>query len=198
MIKVWDIGVRAFHWSLVAAFAVVWLSSDGAGDLHTWAGYVVLGLIAFRLIWGLIGPRYARFSQFMTGPKPAVDYLKQMISGHEPRYIGHNPAGAVMIAALLISLAGTGITGWMMVEPAGVANLSIVGPAYAESEGGDSQRSGAMGVVKDLHGALANLVMLLVVLHIAGVVVASRRHRENLARAMVTGSKRAAGPGDIA
>lgn len=195
MIKVWDIGVRVFHWSLVAAFAVAWLSSDEGSLVHEWSGYVAAGLIAFRLVWGLVGPRYARFSQFLTGRRVVTGYLKASLAGREPRYVGHNPAGAVMIVALLLTMSGTIFTGWLMLEPARVAMLpAIVGPAFAE----DGEGHGDGSVVKDAHESLANLMLLLVVLHVVGVVVASRRHKENLAAAMITGLKRAPGPGDIA
>ncbi|MDP3960666.1 MAG: cytochrome b/b6 domain-containing protein [Pseudorhodobacter sp.] len=199
MIKVWDLGVRVFHWSLVATFAVAWLSSEDADVVHAWSGYVAAGLIALRLVWGLVGPRYARFSQFITGPSAAVSYLKASLVGHEPRYVGHNPAGAAMIVALLITMSATVFTGWLTLDPARVAMLpalpAIVGPAFAEDgeeEGGDDS------VVSEIHGALANLMLLLVVLHVAGVVLASRRHQENLAAAMVSGVKRAPAVGDVA
>ena len=195
MIKVWDLGVRVFHWSLVATFAVAWLTSDDANVVHAWAGYVAVGLIALRLGWGLIGPRYARFTQFVTGPRAAIAYLKASLVGHEPRYIGHNPAGAAMIVALLITMSATVFTGWLTLDPTRVAMLpAIVGPAFAE----DGEGEGDGSVVGDIHGALANLMLLLVVLHVAGVVLASRRHGENLAAAMVTGVKRAPTVGDVA
>ena len=198
MIKVWDIGVRLFHWSLVATFGVAWLTSDEANVVHAWVGYVAVGLIALRLGWGLVGPRYARFSQFVTGPRAAIAYLKASLVGHEPRYIGHNPAGAAMIVALLMTMSATVFTGWLTLDPARVAMLpalpAIVGPAFAE----DGEEGGDGSVVGDIHGALANLMLMLVVLHVAGVVVASRRHGENLAAAMVTGVKRAPTVGDVA
>ncbi len=198
MIKVWDIGIRLFHWSLVATFAIAWLTSDEGMAVHAWVGYVAAGLIALRLGWGLIGSRYARFSQFVTGPKAALDYLRASLAGNEPRYIGHNPAGSVMIVALLVTMSATVFTGWLALDPARVAMLpampAIVGPAFAE----DGEEGGGESVVKDIHGALANLMLLLVVLHVAGVVLASRHHRENLAAAMVTGVKRAPAIGDVA
>lgn len=198
MIKVWDLGVRVFHWSLVATFAVAWLSSEGADVVHAWSGYVAVGLIALRLVWGLVGPRYARFSQFVTGPRAAIAYLKESLAGHEPRYVGHNPAGAAMIVALLITMSATVFTGWLTLDPARVAMLpalpAIVGPAFAE----DGEGNGDGSVVGDIHGALANLMLLLVVLHVAGVVLASRKHKENLAAAMVSGMKRAPAVGDVA
>jgi cytochrome b len=184
----------------VAAFAVAWLTTEEGEALHQNAGYLAAGLIAFRLVWGVVGPRYARFSQFVRGPQPVVSYLASMMRGGERRYLGHNPAGAVMILALLGSLGATIYTGWLMVEPARIARLSpppVVSAAFAKGrEGGFGE--GGEGAVKDLHGALANLTLLLVVLHVAGVALASVRHHENLARSMVTGRKRAPEPGDVA
>jgi cytochrome b len=197
-VRVWDPLLRLFHWSLVAAFAVAWLSSDEGHALHQTTGYIAGGLIAFRIVWGVIGPRYARFSQFMRGPRAVIGYLGDMIVRRERRYLGHNPAGAVMIVALLLSLSGTVYTGWQMVSPARVAVLpAVVSPAYADEEEGGSGGEGAEHALKDLHGALANLTLLLILVHIAGVAYASLRHQENLARSMVTGQKRAAGPGDV-
>ncbi|WP_212525472.1 cytochrome b/b6 domain-containing protein [Actibacterium sp. MT2.3-13A] len=208
MIRVWDPLVRVFHWSLVAAFAVAWLSAEEVQPLHEWAGYVVAALIAVRVVWGVVGSRYARFSQFVCGPGKVVDYLRAMLGGHEPRYIGHNPAGAAMILAILITLSGTAFTGWLMEEDAErqaviSALPQIVAPAYADEErsGERGERGengeGPDGPLKEVHEVFANLMLLLVGLHVGGVVLASMRHRENLARAMITGEKRAPEPGDI-
>lgn len=204
-VRVWDPLIRVFHWSLVAAFAVAWLSADELDTVHEVTGYLVAGLVAFRLVWGLVGSRYARFSQFLKGPSATVAYVGDMIRGKERRYLGHNPAGAAMIVALLISLSGTAFTGWLIAEPGRVALLpdlpQIVTPAYADFDGDDDDENGARGeaegALEEVHEALANLMLLLVALHVAGVVLASFRHRENLARAMFTGKKRAPGSDDI-
>ncbi len=202
-VRVWDPLLRLFHWSLVAAFAVAWLTSEEGQPLHQTAGYVAAGLIGFRLIWGLIGPRYARFAQFIRGPAAVAGYLGAMLRGRERRYLGHNPAGAAMIVALLLALSGTAFTGWLIAEPTRMAMLpalpGVVSPAFADEENDEGPRGEAgEGAIEELHGALANLTLLLVVLHLGGVAIASLRHRENLPRAMVTGRKRAPGPDDIA
>lgn len=210
MVKVWDPLLRLFHWGLVAAFAAAWLTSEENESLHIWAGYTAAGLIAFRLLWGLAGPRYARFSQFLRGPGTVLGYLGDMLRGREKRYVGHNPAGAAMIVALLLSISGTAFTGWLMVDPARVAMLpslpAIAAPAYADEdergeqgEAGEGREGGegGEGGLEGLHETLANLTLLLIVLHVGGVILASVRHRENLARAMVTGRKRAPGADDI-
>lgn len=203
MVRIWDPWVRVFHWSLVVAFAVAWLSAEELDRVHEIAGYTVAGLVAFRLVWGLVGSRYARFPQFLKGPGATLSYLGDMVRGKERRYLGHNPAGAAMIVALLIALSGMAFTGWLMAEPSRVAMLpdlpQIVAPAWADDDGEEyGERGEVEGPLKDVHETLANLLLLLAALHVGGVVLASLRHRENLARAMVTGNKRAPDPGDIA
>ncbi|MET4100671.1 cytochrome b [Roseovarius sp. MBR-78] len=202
-LRVWDPLVRVFHWGLVAAFTVAWLSAEELSTLHEIAGYVVAGLVAFRIIWGLIGSRYARFAQFLKGPRATIAYIGDMLRGRERRYLGHNPAGAAMVLALLLSLSGTALTGWLIEEPGRVAMLpdlpQVVAPAWADGDGGYGE-NGERGeeALEELHEVFANLMLLLVALHVGGVVLASVRHRENLALAMVTGDKRAPAPGDIA
>ncbi len=175
-IKVWDIAVRVFHWSLVVGVTVAWLTTEGMAKTHIAVGYVVLSLIAFRLIWGLIGPHYARFSQFLVSPSKAIAYLRDIRQGREARYVGHNPAGSAMILVLLASLIGTGVTGWMSTTD-----------AYWGIEW-----------VSNLHEALATLTLILIFLHVAGVILASLRHDENLPKAMITGRKRRPDTGDVA
>ncbi|ADZ71002.1 cytochrome b/b6 domain-containing protein [Polymorphum gilvum] len=201
-VRVWDPLVRVFHWALVAAFATAWLTADELQPVHEIAGYAVAGLVTFRLIWGVVGSRYARFAQFLKGPRDTLAYLGAMARGREPRYLGHNPAGAAMVVALLVTLSGTAFTGWLMEEPGRVAMSrampQIMAPAWADEDGEEyGERGEVEGPLKEIHETLANLMLLLAVLHVGGVVLASFRHRENLARAMITGDKRALGPGDI-
>ncbi|MCU0802807.1 MAG: cytochrome b/b6 domain-containing protein [Rhodobacteraceae bacterium] len=171
MVMVWDIGVRLFHWGVVAGVLAAYLSEDSR-SLHRAFGYVVMGLIAFRLIWGFWGTQHARFASFLPGPMRLLTYLRDMARGREARHLGHNPAGAAMIVALVAVLGGICATGWMMGMD-----------AYFGVEW-----------VEDAHEALVNVLIGLVVLHIAGVAVASLRHRENLVKAMVTGLKAADDP----
>lgn len=204
-VRVWDLAVRVFHWGLVASVATAWFTADEIQPVHEIAGYTVAGLVAFRLVWGIIGSRHARFAQFLRGPGETLAYLGAMSRGRDRRYLGHNPAGAAMIMALLVTLSGTAFTGWLMEEPGRVAMLPdlprIASPAWADDDGDEhafGERDEAEGPLKEVHETLANLLLLLAALHVGGVVLASFRHREDLARAMVTGDKRAPGPGDIA
>jgi cytochrome b len=176
MIRVWDPFVRAFHWALAASFAVAWASSENWERLHETAGYVAGALIALRIVWGFVGPRYARFAHFVRSPGTVIDYLRTIKDGSERRYIGHNPAGGAMIVVLIAAMAATAVSGWLMTTD-----------AFWGSEA--AQR---------IHSILAHGVLLLVLVHLGGVALASVRHRENLVRAMVVGVKRPTGPGDVA
>jgi cytochrome b len=173
---VWDIFVRVFHWSLAVSFVIAWLSGDDWKTLHLWAGYAVAALIAMRLIWGVMGPPHARFSRFVRSPFVVAGYLRALAAGREVRHLGHNPAGGAMIVALLVTLVGLCLSGWLMTTD-----------AFWGSE-----------LMEDIHESLANIALVLVGLHVAGVLWTSFRHKENLVRAMLTGRKRLAGPEDVA
>lgn len=199
--------IRIFHWGLVGAFATAWLTAEEIQPVHEFAGYAVAALVGIRFVWGFVGSRYARFAQFVRGPAASLTYVADAARGREPRYLGHNPAGAAMIIALLVTLSGTAFTGWLMEEPARAAaaahQLQFVVPALADDDDGEG-RAGrgdaegeAEGPLREVHETLANAMLLLVALHLVGVALASFRHQENLARAMVTGRKRPAGAGDI-
>jgi cytochrome b len=167
-VKVWDIAVRLFHWSLVATVVATYLLTEQR-SLHRNLGYIVLALIGFRLIWGFIGTDHARFASFIPGPRRLVSYLRDIALRREARHLGHNPAGAAMIVALLLTLMAIGATGYMM----------------------GMDRYFGQEWVEDAHKLLVNGLIVLVFLHLAGVAVASLRHRENLVVAMVTGLKNA-------
>ncbi len=203
-IKVWDPVVRIFHWGMVTAVATAWLSAEESEAVHEIAGYLVAALLGVRLVWGLIGTRHARFASFLRGPGATIGYLRDMVTGRERRYVGHNPAGAAMIVALILTLSGTAFTGWLMADTTRISMLpempAIVAPAFADDdEYGEYGEYGEGGeeMLEEVHEVLANLLLVLIALHVGGVILASVRHRENLARAMLTGSKREPGPGDV-
>ncbi len=205
---VWDPVVRTGHWALVAAFAIAYLTAEeetGSPDiLHVWGGYVVGAIVILRVVWGFVGPKYARFSDFICGPVTALRYLVDLISGHARRYVGHSPAGGAMIVALLACLAGTVATGVIAYGETGKGPLAAEGAAIVnaanaaenDAEGGAAEKEGAEGgrsAIGELHGVLANITLALVFLHIAGVGLASFAHHENLVAAMLNGKKRAEG-----
>ena len=190
-VRVWDPFVRIFHWGLVAAFAVAWFAADEVQPLHEATGYAVAALLAFRLIWGFVGSRHARFAQFVRGPTATLAYLGDMLRGRERRYLGHNPAGAAMIVALMVTLSGTALSGWLLEQSIEEARAVTVAGEHGNREiRGDR-------TLKEVQETLADLALVLVVLHVGGVAVTSWRHRENLPRAMVTGRKRFLDANDV-
>jgi cytochrome b len=172
---VWDRLVRVLHWSLALSVLLAWLSSEGWAQWHEWVGYVSLACIALRVAWGFCGPRHARFVDFVHSPATTLGYARQVAEGREPRYVGHNPLGGWMILALLLVAMLTGLSGWLYTTDA------FWGVEWVE----------------EVHEALAEALLVLIAVHVAGVLFSSRRHRENLAAAMLHGRKRPAASGDI-
>jgi cytochrome b len=166
---------------LAAAFAVAYITEDHWLSLHVFAGYTVAGLLLFRLLWGFIGPRHARFGDFVRPPSVVLAYLRDIVTLRPRRYLGHNPAGGAMVLALLAALAGTVVFGLAVY---GVQEFS--GPLAAPLGGLSAWWGEAL---EEVHEFFANLTLLLVGLHLVGVAIASLQHRENLARAMLTGRK---------
>ncbi|RZF31257.1 cytochrome B [Paraburkholderia sp. UYCP14C] len=166
-ILVWDAPVRVFHWLMVALFAGAWLTAESERWrlLHATLGYTMVGLVAFRIVWGLMGTRYARFSSFVRSPAAVIRYMASLVKGHPERYVGHNPAGAIAIVAMLLMTWAVGVTGW---------------GAY-NSTGGEW--------LGELHGGVASAMFALVAIHVVAVLASSLLHRENLIGAMVTGYK---------
>jgi cytochrome b len=167
-VKVWDLFVRVFHWSLVSFFVIAYATGDEVENVHLAADYAIAALLALRVAWGFVGPRHARFSSFVRPPREVLEYLRDVIRLRAPRYIGHNPAGGAMILVLIALLAATSMTGYMMTTDV------YWGAKWVE----------------EVHGAVANVTAGLIALHVLGVIIASFEHRENLVRAMVTGRKR--------
>ena len=166
-IRVWDAPTRVFHWLLVLSFAGAYLTSESErwSLVHITLGYTLGGLIAFRLIWGFVGTRYARFTSFVKGPTEVLQYAKSMATLKPKHFVGHNPLGAVAIVLLIVS---------------GIA-IVVTGYAVFNEIGGEW--------VAELHEVASHIMLILVGIHIVGVIAASWLHKENLARAMVNGFK---------
>ena len=166
-IRVWDAPTRVFHWLLVFSFAGAYLTSESErwSLVHITLGYTLGGLIAFRLIWGFVGTRYARFTSFVKGPSEVLQYAKSMATLKPKHFVGHNPLGAVAIVLLIVS---------------GIA-IVVTGYAVFNEIGGEW--------VAELHEIASHIMLILVGIHIVGVIAASWLHKENLARAMVNGFK---------
>jgi len=178
-VYVWDPFVRVFHWTVVAAFTVAYLTEEDLLTVHVWAGYVVGALVVARIIWGFVGSPHARFSDFVYAPATALRYVFELLRFRGPRYLGHSPGGGTMVIVLLIFLAATVITGLVVY-------------------GGDQQAGPLAGMFtkdfaesfEDVHEVIANITLALIFFHVSAVVLASFVHHENLVRAMVTGYKR--------
>jgi len=168
-VRVWDPFVRVFHWSVAALFLVAYASGEGIAWLHLAAGYALAGLVALRAAWGFVGPRHARFFDFVHGPRAVRAYLADMLRLNARRHIGHNPAGGAMVVALLAMLSAIALTGHLMTTDA------LWGAKWIET----------------LHKSLVHATFGLIALHVVGVLFASIEHGENLIRAMIDGRKRA-------
>ena len=204
-VVVWDPFVRIAHWALALAFVAAYLSAEEEGGtphaVHVWAGYLVGVIVAARIVWGFVGPRHARFADFITGPVAALQYLRDLLMRNARRYIGHSPAGGAMVIVMLVFLAATVVTGIVAYGeqgkgPLGLSSPAPVSTAYADedSRNGNAKPEGEdeENLVAELHGLIANLTLGLVVLHVLGVALASSAHHENLVRAMIHGRKRLA------
>lgn len=196
-VKVWDIAVRVFHWSLVAAFVTAYLSGDENELLHTNTGYVIIGLLVFRVLWGFIGTKHARFTDFIYSPAKIFAYARSLASGSPRHYLGHNPLGGIMVIALLISLSLACFSGLKLYAAedgkgplANESSLSLISSAYAH-EGGEHhvRDKEATQLWEELHELFVNISLGLVILHIMGVIVASVLHKEPLVKTMITGKK---------
>ena len=168
-ILVWDLPVRVFHWLLVLSFAGAWLTAESERwrQVHVTLGYTMAGLVAFRVLWGVVGSRYARFSSFVRSPSATLRYFKSLFGTQPERHLGHNPAGAVAIVGLLLLILITAGSGWAALN-------EVAGPWLG-----------------DAHEIAANALLALVVVHLLGVAFGCFLHRENLVHSMLTGRKHA-------
>jgi cytochrome b len=170
-ILVWDTPTRVFHWLQVLSFSVAYLTafSERTRNYHVALGYILLGLLVFRLLWGFIGTRYALFRSFLFNPKEIISYLLALFKGKPAHYLGHNPAGSVSVWLLLTLGLFVCITGVLALQ------------------------DDASDLVVDLHGLATNVMLGVIALHLVGVLVSSFLHRENLVRSMFTGFKPVSG-----
>ncbi|OAN70672.1 hypothetical protein A8B78_04260 [Jannaschia sp. EhC01] len=200
MVRVWDPLIRIGHWILVTGFATAYLTEGEPQWLHTTAGYAIAVTVTLRIVWGVIGPKRARFSDFVTGPRQVVAYLRDLVAGRAERHLGHSPAGGAMTVALLLALAITALSGTatLAVEEGQGPLASILTaqsrPTFVMEDehdryGGSDEGEGAEAF-EEIHEIAANATLLLIVLHVAGVLWASRVHGENLIRAMMNGRRR--------
>ncbi len=166
-IQVWDAPVRLTHWLIALCFTGAYLTAevDSLRLLHISMGYTMLFLICFRLLWGFIGSKYARFSEFVRSPTTVIRYLRGMLSGHPAHFTGHNPAGAMAIIAMLVL--------GLIVTISGYANYNELGGEWLE----------------EAHEIAANIMLTVVGVHIAGVLLTSYLYRQNLVRSMISGRK---------
>jgi cytochrome b len=179
-VVVWDLPTRLFHWTLVALMIAQWLTAEESStmDWHVWGGYAVLALVLFRLIWGFVGSETARFSDFVRGPDAALEYVRALLRGETPHYLGHNPLGAWSIVAMLVLLlvqAGTGL----------FANddILIEGPLYAWVSKDTSDW------LTTIHKLNFNLLLLVIAVHLSAVLFYLLVKRENLIHPMLSGRK---------
>lgn len=182
--KVWDLAVRLFHWGVGALVAVAFLTSeeDETIPVHIRVGLLVLGAVVFRVAWGIWGTPYARFRAFVRAPREVLAYAREYIRGRPPLHVSHNPLGAVMVIALLATLLGTTLTGI----------VTYAGPEWGGALASSLSKREAHAI-KELHEALAGLLLVLVGIHVAGVVASSILERQNLVLGMITGRKRVEG-----
>ena len=167
VILVWDVPTRVFHWLLVLCFAGAWLTSESERlqMIHYAFGYSAVALVLFRLVWGLVGTKYARFTQFLRGPNEMAGHIKSVLSSHQHSSPGHNPVGGIVMVGLMLIILLIGLTGYWGVK-------EFLGDFMSEA-----------------HEAIASLALGLVIIHIAAAVIMSLLQKENLIRAMVNGKK---------
>ena len=200
-IKVWDILVRIFHWSLVIAFFIAYFTGEEENNWHIYAGYTVLGLISFRVIWGFIGTKHARFSDFIYSPQTVFKYLKGLIMQHPKHFLGHNPAGGYMLILLLVSLFVVTISGLKVyaIEEgkgplASSSEITLISRSYANGDEYEyeekEEHEDEEEFWEEIHEGATNFTLALIFLHIIGVITSSKIHKENLIKAMITGKKK--------
>jgi len=182
LVKVWDPLVRYFHWGLVMAFFIAYITEEDFLVIHSYAGYAVLGLLLIRIIWGFIGTRHARFRDFIYSSKDIKQFVGNTLRFKAKRYIGHNPAGGAMILLMIVSLLLTTITGIVVYGAEEQAGPLASFFTQSHSFWGEA--------FEEIHDFFANFTLFLVFIHVVGVIIESFIHRENLVKSMIDGIKR--------
>jgi cytochrome b len=214
-VKVWDIFIRVFHWSLVASIIIQIITAESFKKVHVNVGYFIIILFLTRLVWGFIGSKHARFADFIYPPHEIFGYLKGILKGNPKHYVGHNPAGGAMVFTMLFFLLLTTMAGLKTLGAEGKGPLAdfpirIVNEAHAngdrdnshadqedhdgrkynrEDRNGHDKDGKKEHLWKEIHEFLVGIIIFLIVIHICGVIVSSYLHKENLIRAMFTGEK---------
>ena len=182
-VEVWELPIRLFHWMLVLTFVTAYFTAKfHFGFLHNYVGYFLCLLLLARLIMGFAGNQYARFKSFVFSPHETVEYFRTLLKNNPIHFLGHNPAGALMVFALLGLL--------LLITLSGLMSLAVIdfeGPLlFLANYFSDEASYG----VHHLHGWLIDVALVLIPVHLFGVAVGSVQHKENLVRAMITGRKK--------
>jgi cytochrome b len=197
-VYVWDRYVRFFHWALVAAFTAAYLTGEEETSWHFYIGYGICALLVSRVVWGVVGSRHARFSDFIASPLAGLGYIKSLVSGPVKYYRGHNPAGGWMVLLLLASLTLTVSSGLRTLALEGHGPFAMEKLAKPNADTMNEAQILSLRAARklrhdqeefweEIHEFGANSTLALIGLHVLGVIASSLRHRQNLARAMVTG-----------
>ena len=193
----WDPVVRLTHWAVVAAVVTNYLVVKPGGAVHVWVAWALMAVLALRFLWGLAGPREARFSAFPPDPRATLSHLADMARGRARDYPSHNPAGAMMVYALWVLLVVVALTGLVMTggqSPVTIAEEKAAVAAgdwsvLVKEDAGDHDEDDRSDIPEEIHEVAANLIVLLALLHVAGVAVESRLLRRSLLRPMIRGSR---------
>jgi cytochrome b len=178
-VRVWDVPVRIFHWTIVGLIATSWVAADqGFMRVHLWSGSAMLAFLLFRLVWGIVGSTTARYSDFIRSPRAAFGYVRALVGADKPRHAGHNPAGGWMVVVLLATLSAQVATGLFAND-----GLKFMGPLALQVTADTSDR------LTVVHGWLFNFLLLLIWLHVVAVFFYFFVKRENLVTPMLTGKK---------
>lgn len=194
----WDPVVRLSHWLIAAAVIINGLISEPGGTIHIWIGWIAMAVLVIRLVWGFIGPREARFTAFLPDPRAAVSHLFSLVRGKPKEYPSHNPAGTIMVYALWACLAAVIATGLILTDAK--TPITIAKERAAVEQGdwsvlagddeGEEPAEDSGEIVKEIHETAANLMLILALVHVAGVAAESYALRRNLVRPMIKGPPR--------